>query len=120
MCGFSVPSQSGLRVRIRTASITCFKANAKTGRFYSQRSTNGPRELLQRMERMECALCLIDAMERTHATTPKASPSKKYSGKGFHTANHTTVSETDQPLLRLGDTVPGSQHGDSLLLKRGV
>jgi hypothetical protein len=40
---------------------------------------------------------------------------KHFSGKrGFHTVKNTTVADTDKRILILGETVPGSQHDDSL------
>lgn len=79
-----------------------------------KRTTDDPQKLLQLIESVDHIL--IDATERPLQRPPKpARPKKHFSGKkGFHTVKNTMVADTDKRILILGETVPGSQHDDSL------
>ena len=104
-----------LRVRINTASITrLLKQTKENLQTLPQCPTDDPPEPLQLTESEHHVL--INATARSIQRPQKPSRQKTSQRKeGFHTVNHTTVSETDQCILRHGDTIPGSQRDDLLL-----
>ena len=95
--------------------LPVLKQTQKNLKVLPKRTTDDPKELLQLIENADHIL--IDATERPIQRPKKPARQKKhYSGKkGFHTVKNTTVSDTDKRILILGETVPGSQHDDSLL-----
>lgn len=86
---FTFPLSRGCAVRISTASITHFKANAKNRTVLPRCPTDDPQELLQ-LAIESVHHVLIDAMARPMQRPQRPVRQKTCSGKSFHTVNHIT------------------------------